>query len=402
MRIGIGLNLFLPDSGGVSNYAVTLLRHWHQYAPEHPMVLFTFDHNEPMLSQLPPEARRHERRIQVQEDVFKHLDEIDLYFCPFSSLWPRPMPLPTALTFHDMQERFYPQYFTQAQLEERFFHYDWSLRMADAVIAVSDFTRRSCIDLVGISPRKIRTVHHAPDALPAPRRPDGWEEANGWDRFVYYPANYWAHKNHTILLQALRQLREAGLPVRCVLTGSLFDQEQAWRQNVAAAGLEGAVRHLGRRPREEVSWLFHHARALVFPSLFEGFGIPLVEAMHSGCPIACSGVTGVPEVVQGNALYFNPTDAAEVARAIERVWTDDALCADLARRGRRRAEDFHARTLVAGHVAAFRSALRRYYPWKYWYRRRFLEARSRVPRKTLRPREARAAQRLLRQLVVNG
>src|SRR3954470_21088856 len=163
MRIGIGLNLFQADSGGVANYALTLLRQWPQLAPQHPMVLFTFDHNEAMLAQLPPESRRFEHRLRVQEDVHAHLDKIDVYFCPFGSLWPRPLPLPTALTFHDMQERFYPEFFTPAQLEERFFHYDWSLRMADAVITVSDFTRQSCIDIPEINRWKIRRVYHAPD-----------------------------------------------------------------------------------------------------------------------------------------------------------------------------------------------------------------------------------------------
>src|SRR5262245_54145529 len=103
MRIGIGLNLLTANAGGGANYALTLLRHWPPLAPEHPLVLFTFNHNEEMLAQLPAESRRHEYRLRVQEDVNAHLDRIDLYFCPFGSLWPRPLPLPTALTFHDMQ-----------------------------------------------------------------------------------------------------------------------------------------------------------------------------------------------------------------------------------------------------------------------------------------------------------
>ncbi|HVS51474.1 MAG TPA: glycosyltransferase family 1 protein [Opitutaceae bacterium] len=401
MRIGIGLNLFQPDAGGVGNYVLTLLRHWPRLAPEHPMVLFTFDHNDAMLAQLPPESRRHEYRLQVQEDVFHHLDKIDLYFCPFGSLWPRPMPLPTALTFHDMQERFFPEFFTAAQLEERFFHYDWSLRMADAVITVSDFTRQSCIDIPGISRWKIRRVYHAPDELPAPRTPDGWDAA-GWEKFVFYPANYWGHKNHAALLRALQQLRASGTDVRCVLTGSMYGREEEFRALAAATGTTDLVRHLGRRSRAELSWLFRHARALVFPSLFEGFGIPVVEAMHSGCPVACSGTTGLPEVANGDALYFDPNDVADIARAIGRVWADDALCADLARRGRARAAHFTPERLVAGHLAAFKLAQRRFHPWKHWYRQRYQKPRSEVPRRALLPHEIRAAQRLLRRLKVTG
>ena len=87
MRIGIALNLLAPDNGGVTNYVLTLLRHWPEYAPDHKMVLFSFAHNEPLLATLPPEARRHEIRLQTQEEALEHFDEIDVYFCPFGTLW---------------------------------------------------------------------------------------------------------------------------------------------------------------------------------------------------------------------------------------------------------------------------------------------------------------------------
>lgn len=401
MRIGIGLNLFTPDAGGVANYVVTLLRHWPEFAPAHPMVLFTFDHNVAMLSQLPPEARRHEIRVQTQEDMLQHLDKIDLYFCPFNTLWPRPVPLPSVITFTDMQERFYPQFFTAKQLEERFHHYDWSMRMADVVIAISDFTKQSCTDIVGISPRKVRTIHLSPDDLPAARRPEDWPSA-GWEKFLYYPANFWDHKNHRQLLAALQHLRANGQTVRCVFTGSTFGREAEWDAAVAETGTADLVCHLGRRPRAELSWLFRNARGLIFPSLFEGFGIPVVEAMHCGCPIACSGGTSLPEVAGDCALYFDPRDAKAIAHAAAQLWNDDALCADLVARGQRRGAEFNARKLVESHVAAFTLARRRYSPIKHWYRRRFLLPASARPRTALRPDEIATARRLLEKLDVMG
>ena len=305
------------------------------------------------------------------------------------------------LTFHDMQERFYPQFFTAAQLEERFFHYDWSLRMADAVVAVSDFTRRCCIEIVGISPRKIRTIHHAPDELPLPQTPAGWDAA-GWDNFLFYPANFWDHKNHRRLLAALAQLRADGLAVRCVFTGTLLGRGEEWRQLVAETGTADLVRHLGRRPRAELSWLYARARALAFPSLMEGFGIPLIEAMHSGCPVACSNLTSLPEIAQQAALYFDPTSEADIARALASLWTDDALRTALAARGRTRAADFTAERLVRAHVEVFELARRRYRPWRHWYRERFLQPRSQRPRRALLPREIAAAARLLQPAALDG
>jgi glycosyltransferase involved in cell wall biosynthesis len=220
--------------------------------------------------------------------------------------------------------------------------------------------------------------------------------------FIFYQANFWEHKNHANLLAALRELRNQGLEVRCALTGTLFGREAEWQARATAAGVEDLVRHLGRRPRAELSWLFHHARALVFPSLFEGFGIPVVEAMQCGCAVACSGTTGLPEVAQDAALYFDPTNVADLARAIARVWQDDALRRDLAARGKKHAADFTPQRLVAGHVEAFKLARRRYHPWKHWYRERYQRPRSEVPRRALLPREAAAAQRLLHRLKLTG
>ena len=400
MRIGIGLNLFQPENGGVTNYVLTLLRHWPRLAGPHEMVLFSFEHNEPLLRLLPPESRRHEIRLQTQEGIFDHLDRFDVYFCPFGSLWPRPVPKPAVLTFHDMQERFFPEFFTPAQHVERYYHYDWSLRMADAVIAVSDFTKRSCVEITGITARKIVRVHHAPDELPEPRRPEPAVPFDG--PFLYYPANFWAHKNHLRLIEALAALRHRrNLRVPCVFTGTLLGREAEWREAVDRAGIADQVAHLGLRPRAEVSWLFREARGLVFPSLFEGFGIPVIEALHCGCPVACSGSTALPEIAAGHALLFDPTRTESIAAAVERLWTDDALRARLAADGPAHAARFSPERLVAEHVEAFALAVRRYHPLKHWYRTKVLEPRSRAPRTQLRPREAEAARRLLAATVVS-
>lgn len=398
MRIGIGLNLFQPDNGGVTNYVLTLLRHWPRLAGAHEMVLFSFDHNETLLRLLPAESRRHEIRLQTQEGIFDHLDRFDVYFCPFGSLWPRPVPKPAVLTFHDMQERFFPEFFTPAQHVERYYHYDWSLRMADAVVAVSEFTKRSCVELAGVPAAKIVRVHHAPDELPASRRPriGALED----ESFLFYPANFWAHKNHLRLLEALALLRrERGLRVPLVCTGSLLGRETEWQDAVGRAGLADQVVHLGLRPRAELSWLFHEARGLVFPSLFEGFGIPVIEAMQCGCPVLCSGTTALPEIATGRALFFDPADANSIADGIQRFWQDEELRTRLAAAGPAHAATFSPEQLVAGHLEAFALAVRRYHPLRHWWRRRVLEPRSRLPRTELRPREAAAARRLLEATV---
>jgi len=395
MRIGIGLNLLAPDNGGVTNYALTLLRHWPEFAPEHPMVLFSFAHNEPLLATLPPASRQHEIRLQTQEEALLHFDKIDVYFCPFGTLWPRPVRKPSVLTFHDMQERFYPEFFTAKELEERFFHYDWSLRMADAVVAVSAFTRDMSVQIAGAARGKFHVVPHAPDALPPPVKPAGWTQADDGRPFVFYPANFWKHKNHLRLLKAFGEARAGGADLTLVCTGSLLGREAEWREAIRASGVGDHVRHLGQVPRAEISWLFHHARALVFPSLFEGFGIPLVEAMQTGCSIACGHNTSQPDVARTSALYFDASNPASIAAAIIRIGADESLRVRLVAAGHERAKDFTARQLVEGHVAAFATACRRHNPLRVWFNERVRLPRSQRPRTALTPREVRVAARLL-------
>ena len=395
MRIGIGLNLLAPDNGGVTNYALTLLRHWPEFAPDHPMVLFSFAHNEPLLATLPAESRRHEIRLQTQEEALDHFDKIDVYFCPFGTLWPRPVRKPSVLTFHDMQERFYPEFFTKKEHEERFFHYDWSLRMADAVVAISDFTRDMAVQIAGASRRKIQVVHHVPDALPAPQKPASWTIDDDTRPFVFYPANFWKHKNHLRLLEAFAQARAAGADLSLVCTGSLLGRETEWRDAVHAAGVSDRVRHLGKVSRAEISWLYHHARALVFPSLFEGFGIPLIEAMQTGCAIACGHNTSQPDVARASALYFDASNPSSIAAAIVRINADAALRTRLVAAGQERLKDFTVKQLVDGHLAAFATACRRHSPLSAWFNERVRLPRSARMRTELTPTEKRVAARLL-------
>jgi glycosyltransferase involved in cell wall biosynthesis len=396
MRIGIGLNLLAPDNGGVTNYTLTLLRNWATYAPGHPMVLFSFAHNEPLLATLPPEARQHEIRLQTQEEALDHFDKIDVYFCPFGTLWPRPVRKPAVLTFHDMQERFYPEFFTEKEMHERFFHYDWSLRMADAVVTISDFTRDMATELVGLPRSSCTVVHHIPDELPPPECPPGWSATPRPRPFVFFPANLWRHKNHARLLRAMAAACAQGLEVDLVCTGSLLGRDSEWRQSVAALGLEDRVVHLGKVKRSEISWLYQNARALFFPSLFEGFGIPLLEAMQSGCAIACGRNTSQPEVAHVAALYFDAENVESIAAALRRISTDAPLRARLKDAGAERIKAFSVEAQVRGHLAAFAGACRRHTRWSRWLNERWRLPESHRMRQHLTDRERQVATSLLR------
>ncbi|MBP7141028.1 MAG: glycosyltransferase family 4 protein [Opitutaceae bacterium] len=395
MRIGVGLHLLAPDNGGVTNYALTLLRLWPLHAPEHPMVLFSFDHNDALLDTLPPATRRHEIRMRTQEDALAHCQDIDVYFCPFGTLWPRPFPKPSVLTFHDMQERFHPEHFTDAEKAERFFHYDWSLRMADSVIAVSQFTKAMAVSLARISGDKCHVVHHVPDELPPPQRPARFPF--GERPFVFYPANLWKHKNHATLVAAMDQVCAADPDLSLVCTGSFLNHGAQWEQWVSDSRCADRMAHLGRLTRPEISWLYRNARALVFPSLFEGFGIPLIEAMQAGCPVACASNTSQPEVAGEAALYFDAENPSSIAAAILRISRDPALRTRLQTLGAERIRRYSVLSFIDGHLRAFRDAITRHTAARSWLNRNVRLPHSLVPRTRLGGWERRRAARLLLQ-----
>ena len=163
-------------------------------------------------------------------------------------------------------------------------------------------------------------------------------------RFLFYPAHCWPHKNHRRLIEAF-QMVEAELPadIQLVLTGRQFDECHEARQLIEAKNLQARVVHLGYRSPLEIQALFSSAHALVFPSLFEGFGMPVAEAIIADCPVACSNTTSLPEIAGDAAVYFNPQSTKGIARALLEITTDEKLRAELVAASHRRKPVFSSR-----------------------------------------------------------
>ena len=381
MRIGVNCFLLQAHIGGLRQYFVTLFRELLAADDGNEYVLFWYRHNAGELEALGDRWRRNAVLLEDQRHVLAHLDRIDLYFCPFGALYPRPVPRPTVMTLVDIQEVFYPEFFTAADRYSRALHFPGSTRVTDRVITISEFSRRTILEHHGLPPARVKVVYLCADERygrsaevarpPAEPLPE---------RFVLYPANLWKHKNHDVLLRALRLLRdERGRRIHLVVTGLGQDNGYPLAAMAAEHGVETQVRALGYLAVEELAYLYRRADMLVFPSLFEGFGIPLVEAMAAGCPVVAARATSIPEVCADAAELFEPTSPAALAAAIERVADDAAWRETLRARGLRRARDFSAARMAAGHRATFQEAVRAYSPrsfvWRrwvtsYWHRAR--------------------------------
>ena len=395
MKIGINLWLLVEEGGGVCNYVLTLLRHWNQYFPGDALVIFSFPQNETLLSTLPSSCRKDEIRLRAQEEINDYLDRFDIYFCPIGSLYPRPLPKPSVITLVDIQERFYPEFFKQEDLESRLHHYDISLKIADRIITISEFSKKTFVRILGISKRKIDCIHLCADEMPEALQPKGWPLPKN-KKFIIYPANNWLHKNHKSLIIALKILDKRGKYIPCVFTGSLLNGMNDWEQVVKLKGNINNLHHLGRLSRAELSWLYRHASILVYPSLFDGFGIPIVEAMESGLPIACANRTSLPEVAADAALFFDPKDPESIAANIERLWEDESLQKRLIQKGYDQCHRFTPQNLVKAHRLTFKKACRTYKPWLHFYRLWLHQRNDRKTRNTLNRREKRVAASLLK------
>ncbi len=388
MRIGVNCFLLQAHIGGLKQYFLTLFRELLEHDDENEYILFWYAHNADELAKLGTDRwKKNAILLQDQREVMSHLDQFDLYFCPFNVLYPRPLSRPTVMTLVDIQEVYYPEFFTPEDLYNRQLHYPVSTRMADRVITISEFSKQALVRHHRLPPDKVIVAHLSADERyyrsdqvarpPAQTLPQD---------FILYPANFWKHKNHDRLLQALCMLREERrLAVNAIFTG--FDEPNGYllRDKIKEYGLDSQTCILGYVSVEEMAYLYRQARMLVFPSLFEGFGIPLVEAMAVGCPIVAADATSLPEIAADASELFDPTSPRAMAEAIAKVWHNDTLRQEMVARGKRRAQGFSPEQTAQTHRTAFVEAADAYlhtrFLWNRWvygyYHRARLEVRWR-------------------------
>lgn len=216
-------------------------------------------------------------------------------------------------------------------------------RRSDRVIADSESTRADLVCLPGVRPERVDVV---PLGLGGVRRAQPLSPQQTRERFrlgarrvVLSLSAKRPHKNLAVLIDALAMIPAERRPL-LVLPGYPTWHERELRLRAATAGVEGDVRFLGWIPDEEIEGLWGVAEAFVFPSLYEGFGLPVLEAMARGVPVACSNASSLPEVAGDAALLFDPHERAEVAAAMDRLLGDRVEAERLVVLGRERAREF--------------------------------------------------------------
>ena len=265
---------------------------------------------------------------------------------------------PAVLSIHDLQPFQHPENFHPLKRAWLARAVPRSVRRARLVLTPSEWVRQTVIEHFDADPAVVRTVHHGVPPLPDPAPASEVRARHGIDgRFVLYPAITYPHKDHLTLVRAFSRLGPDHRDVSLVLTGGHGPAETEVLDEVAALGLGDRVRRLGRIPLPDLVALLDEADVVAVPSRYEGFGVPLVEAMSRGRPLVACEATAVPEVVGDGALLVAPAAVAEWAAALDRLLGDDELCRAMGERGRRRAASFSPGANAAATVAAHREVL---------------------------------------------
>ncbi len=237
--------------------------------------------------------------------------------------------VPTIYHPWDLQHLHLPQFFSSYEHQQREATYQVFCEQAQMVAVASTWIKQDVIQHYHLSPEKVQVIPMASVLSDYPK-PTPTElaqmRAKLPQRFIYYPAQTWQHKNHLKLLDALVLLRdEYGLNIPLVLSGTMNTYGRVIQKYIQKHRLNNQVVLLGYVSVVEVQALYQLCDMLVFPSRFEGWGLPITEAMASGVPIACSNATHLPQLVADAGLVFDPDQADEIATAIYQIWTDDTL-----------------------------------------------------------------------------
>lgn len=260
----------------------------------------------------------------------------------------------------DLQHLHLPEFFTAEQLQHRDVTYRAFCEAAVRIVAASSWTKADLMRKMGIAEEKIVVipVAHDVDMAPPPKAADlaaARAAFNLPDRFLLYPAQTWPHKNHIRLVEAIARLRDTGkASVNLVLTGYQNEHFPEIRSAIRRLGLSEQVHVVGFVTPLQVQALYRLAVGLIFPSLFEGWGIPIVEAFQAGTPVACSNVTSLPSMVGDAALVFDPYDIESIAAAASTLWSDEDARRHLTDRGHARARLFDPRPIAATYRALYR------------------------------------------------
>ena len=263
----------------------------------------------------------------------------------------------SVLTIHDLRALHRPDILGTSHAAYLRARLGPSVRASAVVITPTETVRSSVVDELGADPDRVRVV-----SAPLFARQQDLPDPDIAEPLFLYPSATEPHKNHTTLIRAFGRIAGSRPDLKLVLTGAPGRSDHDVAAEIERRGLSAAVLRLGRVPRERLDALIARAVAVVYPSEYEGFGLPLAEAMAAGCPAIASDLPVIREVVGGAGILVDPSDAEAWADAMTRLLEDGALRDRIVAAGRERARRFTPAETSRRLSEAYRVAVGRSVP----------------------------------------
>lgn len=295
-------------------------------------------------------------RISKQH-VLKDLN-VDVLCCPFSAATFAEEGIPVVSTILDIQHEFYPTFFDPKELQGRRNFYKELIQKVNTITCISDYTKETFCEKYDFPRENAYTIYIAIQDRFNKFDDSVLERFDIKDNeYIVYPANFWEHKNHKMLLTSFGMYKKNHPDAKLVLTGNPLEKEEYYNQLLKALEIDGNVVITKYLKEEELFSILKHARGLIFPSLFEGFGIPLVEAMHLGKLIASSNKTSLPEVGCDAIYYFDPRKADEIYAGIEYLYNNE-MTDDILAEYQEKLKEYQTDVMVDKYLEVFETALK--------------------------------------------
>lgn len=369
MHIGLDATAIPKNRAGAGNYIFNLVRGLAEVDFDNRYTIFAksdqisdFGVINPGMEFVPVDMSRRSVRLAWEQTGLPQAvrkRDLDLLHSPHYTM-PVVKPSKSVVTFCDTTFQLYPEMHSRAKRVFFPAMMNWSAKHADRLIAISDSTRNDVIRLLGVAPDKIVSI---PLAASAAFRTlttelvqsvcEKYVVSRG--RFIYYVGVLEPRKNVPLLIEAYARIQPILGDVPLLIAGKKGWMYEAIFERVAQLGLQDHIRFLGYVPQDELIALYNAAGVFVYPSNYEGFGLPVLEAMQCGAPVVTTTASSLPEVAGDAALLVPPQDVEALAEAIHRILTNTQLASDLSKRGLEQSKQFSWQRCALETIQVYRS-----------------------------------------------
>ena len=365
MKIGFDAKRAFLNSSGLGNYSRNTLNALHRFFPENNYILFT-----PRVTDRVFKDYHHFKVVSPQNRIVKRMRSLwrSLFLIPqfkrhdvelfhgLSNELPKGMHkshIPSVVTIHDLIFMRYPEFYNLIDCKIYFKKVKYACQAADKIIAISDQTKRDIETFFHVSPGKVELIYQpvAPAFFEKQDISYIHEKYGLPENFILAVGTLEPRKNQLALLQAVHR---AGIEAPLVFVGKQNASYVAeMKRFIDEKGMKARVRFLSGVPEEELAGLYQCAAFSVYISVFEGFGLPVIEAMASGCPVLTSTVSVLPETAGEAAVLCHPARIEDIAEKVAAIWDNESLRNELIKKGKIRAGQFHPENYAKNLISLY-------------------------------------------------